>query len=855
MIPISLSLRNFMCYTDPAPLSFESIHTACISGNNGNGKSAIIDAITWALWGQARAGSDDELIHTGRSDMAVEFDFALGQQRYRIIRKRSKPKTQKSAGQTLLEMQLATPDGYKALTGDTVSQTQQKIIQLLHMDYDTFINSAFIRQGHADEFTKKRPGERKQVLGNILQLSVYDELESLARDKTREQENLTAQLEMVINTLQEEIKQKDQHQADFENTLSRLAALEKQTVEQETLLAGLRKEKQALEHKKTRMQELTGIIQQTQRNLNLWNDQALQCRNRIKNFETLIARKSEIQAGYLHLGETRKKSQEMEQKLKQFNSLTQVKHRLEMAVIKAGEELNRQHAIAENRIRDLDQITARLPLCQEEMKTITARLKSLEEIENRLQEERENSKTVRDRVNFLRMEIARFKDETVQIEEKLKLLSHGESASCPLCESELGAEGQKRIEARYLAEKNQKAEAARAAAAELIQKETEQKKLDAEIHNNELKIKTEKEKAQSRCGSLEKALADGKEAAEKIAAEKINLEEIEQRLVKRDFAIDEQSHLYSLEKQIAEIGYDSSLHESLHTEISRSEQWETVWRKLEEAETSISRDKETEARALAMTEELKARLDADNIAGRQLATEMENYGKVEADLNRAEAEYQTLMTEQKRVQGVLGGIKSRLERMAELEIKLKEKSGQKNEARKQADIYKELSKTFGKNGIQADLIDMAIPEIEAEANRLLSRMTDNRMNIKMETQRETRKGTVMETLDINISDELGTRNYEMFSGGEAFRIDFAIRIALSKLLARRAGAPLPTLIIDEGFGTQDSAGIEKIKEAITSIQDDFEKILVITHISDFKDAFPVRIEVTKTPDGSTLYLN
>ena len=70
------------------------------------------------------------------------------------------------------------------------------------------------------------------------------------------------------------------------------------------------------------------------------------------------------------------------------------------------------------------------------------------------------------------------------------------------------------------------------------------------------------------------------------------------------------------------------------------------------------------------------------------------------------------------------------------------------------------------------LIEMAIPEIEAEANKLLARMTDNRMHIKMETQRETKKGDVMETLDINISDELGTRNYEMFSGGEAFPYRF-----------------------------------------------------------------------------------
>ena len=171
---------------------------------------------------------------------------------------------------------------------------------------------------------------------------------------------------------------------------------------------------------------------------------------------------------------------------------------------------------------------------------------------------------------------------------------------------------------------------------------------------------------------------------------------------------------------------------------------------------------------------------------------------------------------------------------------------------KEESIYQELTKAFGKGGIQAWLIETAFPEIQDEANRLLARMTDNRMHIKLEAQHDTKKGDVIETLDINIADELGTRPYEMFSGGEAFRIDFAIRIALSKLLARRAGAPMPTLIIDEGFGTQDSTGLEKLKEAITSIQDDFDKILVITHVEELRDAFPTRIDVIKTAEGSTL---
>jgi len=170
-------------------------------------------------------------------------------------------------------------------------------------------------------------------------------------------------------------------------------------------------------------------------------------------------------------------------------------------------------------------------------------------------------------------------------------------------------------------------------------------------------------------------------------------------------------------------------------------------------------------------------------------------------------------------------------------------------------LYDELATAFSKKGIQAMIIESALPEIEEEANRLLGRMTDNRMHLRIESQRDTKKGDTIETLEMKISDELGTRNYELFSGGEAFRVNFALRIALSKLLARRAGAPLPTLIIDEGFGTQDSTGREKLVEAINSIQDDFQKILVITHIEELKDAFPVRIEVTKTEEGSTFSLN
>jgi exonuclease SbcC len=150
------------------------------------------------------------------------------------------------------------------------------------------------------------------------------------------------------------------------------------------------------------------------------------------------------------------------------------------------------------------------------------------------------------------------------------------------------------------------------------------------------------------------------------------------------------------------------------------------------------------------------------------------------------------------------------------------------------------------------IIESAIPEIEVEANRLLSRMTEGRMSLRLETQRENVTGGVRETLDIRIADELGEREYSMYSGGEAFRANLALRIAISKLLARRAGAQLQTLVIDEGFGTQDAQGRDLLVQAINSIQSFFELVIVITHIEELKDLFPARIEVVKTASGSRI---
>jgi exonuclease SbcC len=249
---------------------------------------------------------------------------------------------------------------------------------------------------------------------------------------------------------------------------------------------------------------------------------------------------------------------------------------------------------------------------------------------------------------------------------------------------------------------------------------------------------------------------------------------------------------------------------------------------------------------------------------KDLKTDESNRTKLEEQAENAERQLQSaaltqsdldrLRYEKRIADERVGGARQKMVALDELKKQRRERTRERDQFAADVGLYEELRDAFGKRGVPAMIIETVVPELERDANQLLERMTEGRLHVRIETQRLTKGGDVREALDIVISDELGTRPYELYSGGEAFRIDFAIRIALSQLLARRAGAQLRSLFIDEGFGTQDARGREYLVDAISSIQDDFDRILVITHIDELKDAFPNRIEVRKTPAGSQFEL-
>ncbi|MCA9935847.1 MAG: SMC family ATPase, partial [Anaerolineales bacterium] len=325
------------------------------------------------------------------------------------------------------------------------------------------------------------------------------------------------------------------------------------------------------------------------------------------------------------------------------------------------------------------------------------------------------------------------------------------------------------------------------------------------------------------------------------------------QLANSDYAAEAQRELAALDEQIAAVGYDAAAHETaraaqneLAQAPARHQQWQQAQAAVKPLEDTLA---DLQQRASDQTETVGELAGQHETAVAQLNALTAQSG----DLHAIEDEVFRLREEESIKLRTVGAAQQRLDVLDDLRQRREAINAQKAEIALHVQRLKLLEKACGRDGVQALLIEQALPDIEDRANELLERLTGGEMRVSFDTQRQlkSREATV-ETLDIHIQDGAGERPYENFSGGEQFRINFAIRLALSQVLAKRAGARLQTLVIDEGFGSQDPAGRQRLVEAINTIQDDFARILVITHVDELRDAFPARIEVSKATTGSKI---
>ncbi|MEA3335013.1 MAG: SMC family ATPase [Chloroflexota bacterium] len=853
MIPLKLRLHNFMCYRDPDPLDFSGLHLACLSGNNGHGKSALLDAITWVLWGKARSNQPDALIHLGQKEMQVDYEFALGDNRYRVVRSRElRGKTGKSDLQ--LQVWVADKEEYRAITEPTIRQTEQRIVDLLRMDYDTFINSAFLVQGRADEFTVKPPGQRKQILADILGLDIYDDYENRAKDRVRQYKDEASRLDAQIAAIDEEGAHEAQYQSELQQAQGEALNFSEMLREAEKRQKDLHNRRQELLADQKTLADLQSRLQHGERELNEIEDQLEVANNRLVADQNLTARAAEIEAGYETLQSLRKADQGWNKKLGRQVDLQGQQSQLEREIDTVRGRLEGDQRVLRARATQLEEQAEQESTLEEQLKETRAELTRLTDLDAQKTQVQAEIQQLREELAGRQNENKQLRVEMDDVKEKLDILAEA-GASCPICSQPLGAGEREKVLADYQSQGDTLGDRHRSNQARIqeIKNQVEEGNKQVGEFDQALKLR---ERWRRQEGQIENNLAQAQQARADVADTRQKLEAVTTQLDSGRYAEESQMALAAVLEELALLGYDPGAHDQVRADLIEYGAFEDRYQQLRAAQKRLDDLTEQIGRLRDQHSRWKGVLGDDRAKRGQLQKAVGDLPEVDKKLRTCTREVDQLAANERNARLRLGAAQQRLDACRKLAGQRKELAGQLQHILDQQVLYEELQAAFGKKGLQAMIIEAAIPEIEMEANRLLNRMTDGRMAVRMETQRETKSTQELrETLDIILSDELGSRDYSLYSGGEAYRANFAIRIALSKLLARRAGARLQTLIIDEGFGTQDAQGRERLVQAITSIQDDFERILVITHIDELKDQFPTRIDVQKTEEGSQIFLN
>lgn len=1056
MIPLQLSLKNFLSYQE-AQLNFRGLHVACICGANGAGKSSLLEAMVWAIWGESRAQTEDDVIHAGATEVLVDFQFQVQQQTYRILRSRHRGQV------SILEFQVQIPSGFRSLTERGIRATQQLILQHLKLDYDTFINSAYLRQGRADEFMLKRPSDRKQILADLLKLDQYDALSEQAKEQSRqfkaEQALLERRLETIAHQLQQapaleseqeqlsaNLTQMQQQQvADLQNLRQlqqlqqqRQAWSEQQAIQQQqaqTLEQDCQRLAQEIRDAQQQQQQLEAVLQEaeaiTQRyvqmqalqaeeeaqsgkfqrhqvlqaQLQQLQQQALQqqqkLREQLRQAETelgwlnqqqqeiqqTLGRASEIEAGLERLHQARSQLSQLDQLQMQVAPLMQRRQQLQS-------QLDRSQTRLTARLEELATIRQQLeaqqqqqPVIQQAAQAISAQISEIERRQFYQQQVREKGIERRTFMERLQEQQRKCEREMAELDQKLLLLQQGRAGSaisvqagamalqvgqavgqigqalgqdspsgqlsitslrcaepsystpatyppCPLCNHPLDAHHWQVVIDHHQQEKQEIQDQLWVIREQLTTSDREIRVLRQEYRDLDKELAQYGAVLEQR-GKLQEqleGLIQNQERLQQVISEQT---ELHQALQQGDYATELHQELHLLEQTLSQLSYDDRNHALARGQVDRWRWAEVKSAELRQAQRKQAQLEQQQPQLLATIEQLKQQL-ADlqhSPLQQQIAQQERNllelgylpeqHLALRQQLKQAQvwqSRYQALQQArdyypalQERIQALgelwasrhqmqqalwvqlqdltqqlaqlsdpaaaiqaleqqmqmqrsqldqglaqLGRLQQQAQQLVELADQQAQFTIELVGIKHQVRIYQELAQAFGKNGIQALMIENVLPQLEAETNQTLGRLSANQLHVQFVTQRASRKASatkLIDTLDILISDMQGTRPYETYSGGETFRVNFAIRLALARLLAQRSGMALQMLIIDEGFGTQDEAGCDRLIGAINAIAADFACILTVTHIPHLKEAFQTRIEINKTEQGSQIRLS
>lgn len=917
MIPVRVLLRNFLCYAEtesgqPIEFDFEGSPLWSISGDNGAGKSAIFDAITYTLFGKHRGGSqeDSRLIRKGSDRCEVTFEFSLDSQLYRARRTVSRPKGKSRQEQKTwqaAQFDQEINDWRPIKETERATYFDRWVKEKLGLRYETFIASIMLLQGQSDQLVSTKPKQRFDILSGLLDLEPYKRLETAAGDRMRtaraEVQRLDVELQNTQIVTQQEIEEAQTAHKESEQNLKQ--------AQTEYMQAG--KLVEAAQNYANLQQDLLSVQSTLEEMFSLLQD-ADRIRGAYQEWKQLSDALPKLRQAIDDIRKAAQQSSEVQRLESQISvidteSLGHAVTEAERAVQQGEKQYETLRIRAEELsamlplLRDIlncrcDQETRRKQLNESGLphhwKAEAARLQGL------LQEQKKNN----EKLEKAREEAIKRRAQAQAVLEQARIqltlcLEVQSEAVCSRCGQKVDPEHiqHERAEAEQAVSTAQRKEEISAQDLQTLEHQVKEasftrEEISQKLHQarQSLAVAQQAEKEwQDTKAKLENAITVAGHISADILSVAVTgpltevsviVQKLEAEIKKVKVQLnkaDEHKKRMNRRHKDSQQAYQKALREQdqLHAETKRLLDGAQALRKQAEvrlvginphwSEKALS-DEYSFIDALsqrhAKLEGIEQKfIDLEKAAKERERIKIELEG-IKRNIERVQPEHRISEDEAnaraKRAKQLLSQSQDHRDQASQKLHILEERQKKRKELEKnfgmvqrQRRLYTRLAELFGRNGLQSHLLDEAIQGIAQLANETLARISGGQLRIHVERLPSNRgeEEITIQITDLAFSEE--SIDAQFISGSQKFRVSVALAAGIGQYAGRGTGS-IRSLIIDEGFGSLDSQGRQEMIDELRNLSQFIDRIIIVSHQEDFQDRtlFPTGYVLQKTEQST-----
>ncbi|MEP6780561.1 MAG: SMC family ATPase [Gemmatimonadaceae bacterium] len=773
---ISMRLQNFRQHED-TNITFERGLTGII-GLNGAGKSTILEAIAWSLYGNSAArGTRDSIRFSGakaRASVRVQLEFELAGHRYRVVR-----------GLTSAECFL---DGADSPIASTLSGVSELLQRRLGMTRSEFFHTYFTGQKELDVMAALGPVERARFLSRVLGYDKLSGAQELVREKRRA-------LVAEANGLKQGMPDADSISRQLSEAQSRLVAARSRSQEAEK---SQRETEEQLEHWAPRW-----IDAQAERE----RGNQLSTEMRVVENEVASALR-EVQRLDHERAEIDVAQKEVAPLMPMLIALPALREQLSAQDALAGAESKRQTLLErlrsgaeeEGKLAEREvQLETAPQLEREASASLATQRNALAEVERELDDARtawtRDKQEAETRLEALRTQYAELEDQ------RGKLEGLGEESPCPTCGRPLGKSYRSVLD--------------------LLTEQISTMKVDGDYYRQRgkqlMRIPDNVEKLEERRKTAQQELAASERRYLKIQNAVAELGTLFEQRTKVTGRLEETRQALTA----LPTGYDAGRHSSLRGDVAQLGEIERRVARLSglvERDAPVRVDQERAREKLGRTRERIASLqtlrDTLRIDEAAYLIVREQHERVATLARQVALEAVVAQGDVARAQSELANGENRRLELVKLVARLAELENDKR-------LHDELDRTY--TDLRTDLNTQLRPELAEIAGGFLRSLTDGRYSaLEFDDDYNV----------IVLENELPK---QVVSGGEEDLCNLVLRLAISQMIAERAGQAFSLLILDEVFGSLDETRRDNVIELLRRLQDRFEQVIVITHIEQVRE--------------------